>query len=296
VAGARRDWDESRAQAEADVDTEVEGLKAAYQAKLDVERDASLRFKGENGIMRKKFATLAKEIEDNREAIAASLARAAHLRGVVDALDRDILVLRGVIHDKDAVIAEREKRIYELKKKNQELEKFKFVLDVKIKDLKAQIEPREAEIAALKKQVREVNAELEAYHASNSTLDAAIGDLRRDIDALGARGLETRGRLNRKGAAVRDFAGDLHLAVQAASRPEDFARGLAGLVATYVTGRVAPAPTDLAVVEESERQRARLEGTLRALRARADAAAAAHAKGVAGLVAENTTLIEAGRS
>ena len=53
-------------------------------------------------------------------------------------------------------IADKERRIYDLKKKNQELEKFKFVLDFKIKELKQQIEPREAEIGAMKKQIKEV--------------------------------------------------------------------------------------------------------------------------------------------
>ena len=41
-----------------------------------------------------------------------------------------------------------------VQKKNQELEKFKFVLDYKIKELKTQIEPRENEIAAMKRQAR----------------------------------------------------------------------------------------------------------------------------------------------
>lgn len=49
-----------------------------------------------------------------------------------------------------------EKRIYELKRKNQELEKFKFVLDYKIKDLKKQIEPREIEIKDMKEQITNV--------------------------------------------------------------------------------------------------------------------------------------------
>lgn len=44
----------------------------------------------------------------------------------------------------------RERDIYFLKKKTQELEKFKFVLDYKIKDLKRDIAPREAEINNLK--------------------------------------------------------------------------------------------------------------------------------------------------
>lgn len=38
----------------------------------------------------------------------------------------------------------------------QELEKFKFVLDYKIKELKKQIEPREAEIVEMKEQIKEV--------------------------------------------------------------------------------------------------------------------------------------------
>lgn len=51
-----------------------------------------------------------------------------------------------------------EKRIYDLKKKNQELEKFKFVLDYKIKELRKQIEPRENETKVMKEQIQEVRA------------------------------------------------------------------------------------------------------------------------------------------
>jgi len=51
-----------------------------------------------------------------------------------------------------------EKRIYDLKKKNQELEKFKFVLDYKIKELKEQIEPREKDIKQMREQIAEVRS------------------------------------------------------------------------------------------------------------------------------------------
>lgn len=56
-----------------------------------------------------------------------------------------------------------ERRIYDLKKKNQELEKFKFVLDYKIKELKKQIEPREQEISDMKEQIKEMDGELERW-------------------------------------------------------------------------------------------------------------------------------------
>jgi hypothetical protein len=138
----------------------------------------------------------------------------------MEGLEREIGLLRATIHDKvlfispaaettvnmtmssqDVGIADREKRIYALKKKNQELEKFKFVLDYKIKELKMQIEPRENEIAAMRGQIKEVDAELEAYHKvngllyvsvatytsdtqSNGELDALIGSLRAELDGL----------------------------------------------------------------------------------------------------------------
>jgi hypothetical protein len=46
---------------------------------------------------------------------------------------------------------------------SQELEKFKFVLDYKIKELKKQIEPREEEIAEMKGQIKEMDGELERW-------------------------------------------------------------------------------------------------------------------------------------
>jgi len=53
-----------------------------------------------------------------------------------------------------------EKRIYDLKKKNQELEKFKFVLDYKIKELRRQMEPRENEIKRMKEQIKKVQTDI----------------------------------------------------------------------------------------------------------------------------------------
>jgi cilia- and flagella-associated protein 57 len=48
--------------------------------------------------------------------------------------------------DREDTLNEKRERILSLKKKIQELEKFKFVLDYKIKELKRDIGPREIEI------------------------------------------------------------------------------------------------------------------------------------------------------
>lgn len=54
------------------------------------------------------------------------------------------------IDEREKTIRDKGRRIYELKKKTQELEKFKFVLDYKIKELKRDIGPKEEEIAKMK--------------------------------------------------------------------------------------------------------------------------------------------------
>ena len=56
--------------------------------------------------------------------------------------------------ERDETIQDKERRVYDLKKKNQELEKFKFVLDFRIKELKEQVEPRENEILDMTGQIQ----------------------------------------------------------------------------------------------------------------------------------------------
>ena len=78
----------------------------------------------------------------------------------------------------DTQIGEREKKIYQLKKKTQELEKFKFVLDYKIKELKRDIAPREMEITRLKKETNEMDKNLKHYNKINANLGYIVDDLR----------------------------------------------------------------------------------------------------------------------
>lgn len=47
--------------------------------------------------------------------------------------------LKKEIAERDMTIEDKEKRIYELKRKKQELEKYKFVLNFKITELKNQV-------------------------------------------------------------------------------------------------------------------------------------------------------------
>lgn len=80
--------------------------------------------------------------------------------------------------ERDTMIGDKEKRIYSLKKKTQELEKFKFVLDYKIRELKRDIAPRGMEINRLSKETREMDKQLRHYNKINANLGYIVDDLR----------------------------------------------------------------------------------------------------------------------
>ena len=79
---------------------------------------------------------------------------------------------------KDNIIHQREKNILHLKKKTQELEKFKFVLDEKIRDLRKDIAPKEIEIGTLGTSTEALDIKLRKYNEVNAALGFMVEELR----------------------------------------------------------------------------------------------------------------------
>jgi len=73
----------------------------------------------------------------------------------------------GELKERDTTIKDKDQRIVDLKKKTQELEKFKFVLDYKIKELKRDIGPRELDIQKLNEQTNKMRQELRHFDRVN---------------------------------------------------------------------------------------------------------------------------------
>ncbi|RHY51294.1 hypothetical protein DYB30_005854, partial [Aphanomyces astaci] len=214
------EFEDNKTQIEEDADLEIEEVKAKYDAKFLDEREATLRLKGanidlcENGIMKKKFTALQKDIEDQKEEIRSLQEKGKELYENIKGLEKDIQGHKKEIREREETIQDKEKRIYDLKKKNQELEKFKFVLDYKIKELKRQIEPRENEIADMKLQIEEMDQELEHYHKSNAALDLMIGELTLKMDGMQKDINHQSLEIKTMRQFIRQFQSDLHDSAQ----------------------------------------------------------------------------------
>jgi len=93
--------------------------------------------------------TTKKEIKEKAQQSHQLDIQILDFKNQIEAQKAELESRRATIEDKDA-------RIIELKKKTQELEKFKFVLDYKIKELKRDILPRQNNITRLHEQVNKM--------------------------------------------------------------------------------------------------------------------------------------------
>ncbi|KAF1329363.1 hypothetical protein FI667_g5923, partial [Globisporangium splendens] len=273
-----REYTETISQVEADVDEEAE-------------REATLRFKGENGIMKKEFSALQKDIEDQRDQIKLLLEKEKNLIEEIKNLEKEIQALKREIRARDETIGEKEKRIYDLKKKNQELEKFKFVLDYKIKELKRQIEPRENEIADMKEQIKEMDRELELFHKSNAQLDLMIGEQRKRINGMQDEIAKYRKVLGDQQTWIRRFRCDLYECVQHIQNPKELTLQVAGLYKKYVTNDIPTNDIEAEIQHEYTRQKEYLEKSVHVLKKKYARDAAQHQAENMQATAENMTLI-----
>ncbi|KAG9393987.1 WD domain, G-beta repeat [Carpediemonas membranifera] len=262
----QREFDETRDQMEDDADTELDEMRRTYETQLDGEKDMTLRLKGENGVLRRRFTVLKNRIQEQDEQLEKKGQVQQDLLQKIEGHKKDKEGLRKEITERDETIADKERRIYDLKKKNQELEKFKFVLDYKIKELKKQIEPRELEIGSMHEQIREMDAELERFHKQNSRLELQITDLKLKIDALQRDGATTRRKLADSDSRRQGMEADIGDLVQLIQEPKKLKEAARTLHKKHVTGIAKAAAVDEDLRDEHERQRVYLERTVRGLK------------------------------
>ena len=266
--GTQQDWGETKKQMQEDLDEETENMKRLYEEKLTAQHNLILRCKSEHGIMSKKFATLKSDIEKQQEEIKSLEENKLSLDMRIAGFGKEIQVLKNMISEKEAHITDKERQIYELKKRNQELEKFKFVLDYKIRELKRQIEPRESEIAAMREQIKQVDGELEAFHKSNSELDGMIGTLRKQLSDLQAELTSKRTQLSALETQLGDFHSDLQAVSTHILEEDSLKKEFSSLYRKYVPNGMNLKVADAAIVGEFDRQKDYLAKSVSSLKAK----------------------------
>ncbi|XP_010893002.1 cilia- and flagella-associated protein 57 [Esox lucius] len=289
-----REFDETKKQMEEDWDREVHNIRIKYERKLREEKEVSLRLKGETGVMKKKFSSLQREIDERNMEIDKLRVELQKLQGFIKALEKDIMDLKKESKERDETIQDKEKRIYDLKKKNQELEKFKFVLDYKIKELKKQIEPRENDIKEMKEQILEMEGELDRFHKKNTQLELNTAELKLKLKATDKEMHKEMQRVKDLEAFVRRFKSDLHNCVGFMQEPKQLKDGIRELYDRYVqqSDVVDIVGVDADIQREYSRQREHLEKNVASLKRKLAKDSEVHRTQKVKIMKENVSLIK----
>ncbi|ORX56083.1 WD40 repeat-like protein [Piromyces finnis] len=142
---------------EEDIDSEILLLNKKYQIELKNAIDKGFKLKGENGIMKKKFINLNKDIEDSKNEIVNLNNSINKLKSEIDYNENKLYLLKKEMIDRNYFIHDIDKKVFTIKRRNQQLEKEKYVLNYNITKLRQQIEPREAKMEQMKKCISEKN-------------------------------------------------------------------------------------------------------------------------------------------
>ena len=97
----------------------------------------------------------------------------------------------------------------ELKAKNKELEKFKFVLDYKLRELAKEIEPRDEQIMQMRETIRELDDELQRDYKASVGMEHGLSEKQAKIESLNEEVKVTRRQVLEKERALSFFGRDV---------------------------------------------------------------------------------------
>jgi WD40 repeat protein len=160
--------------------------KVGFEGTLQKENRDNDSLSEEHRKIKEAFIVAQRELDVKRRSIEAARDKEVRLYESIKGLEKDIQSYKRDIKEREESISDKDMAILNLEAKNQELEKFKFVLDFKIKELRKQIAPRESEITDMRRQLEDMDTELQQYKKSNVSLTVLSSDLRRKLSALEA--------------------------------------------------------------------------------------------------------------
>eukprot|EP00887_Chlorella_sp_A99_P007960 scaffold12.g7960.t1 len=277
---------------------------AMTQKALAAEHEATLRLQGENGMLKRRWEEQAKAVESSRAALKAAEGDKRALQGVIEGLRADVAALRRDVAGRDEAIVEKERRILDLKLKAQELEKFRFVLDYKIGELRAQLGPKDAELADVKALVQARRGaglgglEQQLVDSNKAAADAAraLADAQQRCGRLQREAAKERGAAGEAARALRALQCDIYEVAQLIQRPEQLKAAVVALYQAHAAEGAAPGAAP-AVAREADggesaaRQLEVLQQSVRRLEAQLEQRAKAAAAAQRRLVGENASLV-----
>jgi len=168
-----------------EVDEEIARLRHEYEVRLSAELANTQRAQNSNIGSKTQMTSSKEELNRELNELRELKTHNAQLEQELESLTKDYEINQKEIRERHMTARDKQARIIQLRRKKQELEKFKFVLDYKVLELLQQLAPRKKESAQLKQQIAQMQREVASYDRQSEQLDLEVRRL-----ALKERGLQ----------------------------------------------------------------------------------------------------------
>jgi WD40 repeat protein len=287
------EFEETKTLMEQDADDEIDEMKMGYDEKLTTERENTLKLKDQNFQLKNKFRELKGMITKNLTSLQEMKGQQMDLTDKIKSKEKDITGHLKEIKERESTIEDKVHRIFELRKKNQELEKFKFVLDYKITELKRQIQPRKLEMKQMSEQIRQMQAELKGYKKESVHLQLQVRELGLKLDGMEKEITECTAERKEIEALTGRFKMELHEVFQDIEDPKTLKEGIKRLYQRHVTSDLKTKQTQIDDIHKDyQRQRHYLERSVDSLNMKLTKDMKVHKKDNQRIMQENIALIK----
>ena len=151
-----REFKEIVRQVEEDEERKIHDIQIKYEKKLHTEEETTTSLKGETSLMTQKSFSLQRQIDERCSEIKHLKQERQRLLGLIRSLESDIEDLKRTVSGHEKTSQDKDKTICSLKKKNQELEKLKFVLDFQLNEMKNQTKLQQKDKSEKKECIHQV--------------------------------------------------------------------------------------------------------------------------------------------
>lgn len=145
-------------------------LTLKYEQLLKHEQANTHGIQNDRDMVSRRCNQLKRSVDELKTELSKKVEDVKKLQVMVKSYERDAVSLHKEIVERKETIIDKDKRISGLKKKNQELEKFKFVLDYKIQEFLNQLEPKRLELIHLQQTMSNMTAEEGVYRDKQDEL------------------------------------------------------------------------------------------------------------------------------
>ncbi|TNN79622.1 Cilia- and flagella-associated protein 57 [Liparis tanakae] len=172
-----REFKEFTRQVKVDEERMIHDIQVKYEKKLHTERETNANLKGESSVGFQKANSLQRQVEDRCADINQLKQERLRLLGLIRSLENDVDLVKRQISGLESTNNDKDETIGSLKKKNQELEKLKFILDFQLSELNNKTETQQDDVNEKKQQINQLKEELGQIDKSNTQLKLSISNL-----------------------------------------------------------------------------------------------------------------------